>query len=245
MRQAQYALALDDAEKKGAEQRAKFLAERKKADAAAVQAQRNREAYQELLKKGQAAMAAKQYGAAVASYGAAAKLFRTDAALTGLKTSEDLRKKELAAVQAAAEQKKRDARVKELLAEGNAALQKNENSKAAALFRDAAKLSPGNVEPLTGQRRAEYALNAAGAEKKKRAAFEKAMAEGKSALKAGKNKEAAGSFQAALNLYPADAEAKKLLAQTQTLTAVKPTIVPLTGTPRRIISSPCRRGGRR
>jgi tetratricopeptide (TPR) repeat protein len=214
--QAQDALALADAEKKGAEAKRKLEEEQKKRDAAALQAKRNREAYLEALKKGDDAVTAKKYTDAVGQYQAALKLFRTDLVLSKLKSAGDLLAREKAASDAKQAEIKRAAQVKDLIVQGQKALAANKYTQAVDLFKQARKLAPDNVEALTGLTRAERERDAEAARMRARedaknrdAAFAGWMKQGDKALAAKRYADAGKAYDEALKLKPGDATAIK------------------------------------
>jgi tetratricopeptide (TPR) repeat protein len=155
VRQAQDALALADAQKRGAEAMRKLEEERKKREEAALQAKSNRDAYLDSLKKGDDAATAKKYTDALGHYQAALKLFRTDLVLSKLKSVSDIVVREKAASAAKEAEAKRATQVKDLLGQGQKALAAKKYTQAVELFKQVRKLAPDNVEALAGLTRAE------------------------------------------------------------------------------------------
>jgi tetratricopeptide (TPR) repeat protein len=249
VRQAQEGQALAAAEKKGAAARAeaerRLAEERKKREAADAAAKRNQDAYLGALKEAQKAVAEKRYDQAVAHYQSALKLFRTDAALTGLKQAEDLRDRDRAAQDAArkraSDEAQRVARVKALVGEGQKALAAKQFDKAVAAYQEAKRLAPADVEVLAGLSRAERERDAWSAknreaadlakrqaeakrkadeaakveEARRNAEFARLTSQGQAALTAKRYAEAVAAYQAALKLKPADAGAAKALREAQ------------------------------
>src|SRR5262249_31864576 len=223
VRQVEAAKALAAAEKKGAEAKReaerRLAEEKKKREAADALAKRNQDAYLDALKRAQKALGEKRYDEAVASYQAALKLFRTDAALTELKQAEELRDREKARL--AAEKAKRDeeanraAKLKGLLAEAQKALDAKQFDKARGLYREATKLAPGNAEALAGLSRAERERDAWAARNREAAEAARRQAEvkrlvglGKAKLKAKDYEGAVTALREAAKLDPKDADAQ-------------------------------------
>jgi tetratricopeptide (TPR) repeat protein len=206
------------AEAKGAE-KAKIEAERKKREAAERKLQQDREAYLAAIKKGQDALVAKKYDEAASQYQAAAKLFKTDAAINGLKVAEDLRARERARVDAENKAKeataRNAARLKELIDQGKKALSAREYAKAVERYSAAVNLAPGNVDAVAGLRQATRERDAEIARQGRQTTIAKHIAAGKASLAKKQTAEAIKSFNAALNLDPENAEARKLLADAQ------------------------------
>jgi tetratricopeptide (TPR) repeat protein len=231
--QAQDALALADAEKKGAEAKRKLEEERKKREAEALQAKRNREAYLEALKKGDEAVTAKKYADAVSQYQAAMKLFRTDAVLSKLKTTGDLLAREKAAIAAREAEAKRSAQVKDLLGQGQKALDAKKYAQAVDLYKQVRKLAPDNVEALAGLTRAERERDAEADRirrereakarpidpkaKQREEDYKLAMDAARAAVKKNNLPGAINAFKEALRLKPGDPTATEALASAQKL----------------------------
>jgi tetratricopeptide (TPR) repeat protein len=200
---AQEGHALLEAEKKGAAARAeaerRLAAEKKKRDADAAAAKLAQDTYSAALKNAQKALAEKNYDQAVTHSQSAVKLFRTDAALTGLKHAEDLRNRDRAARAAekrrAEDEAKRVARVKALLGEGQKQLAAGQFDKSVAAYAEAKKLAPSDVEVLTGLSRAERERDAWLVRNREAA---KRQAEAKRLLDLGKTKLARREYDAAV-----------------------------------------------
>jgi tetratricopeptide (TPR) repeat protein len=212
--QIQDELTLAEAEKKSAAERKRAEDELKKRLAAQALAKKNQEAYQTALGRGQQALAAKRWDEAVVEYSAALKLFRTDAALSGLKTAQDSLAAEKKRKEEAA---KKDRRLKDLLAGAQKAMTARDYVTAVKLYRQATQESPGNAAILARLSEAEHArdaaLNKAKLEKDRKNAFDALMRTAKAALSQNKKPQAAKLLRQALELYPDNAEAKALLAK--------------------------------
>jgi tetratricopeptide (TPR) repeat protein len=224
VQQAQRGLTLVEAEKKGAAERLKAEEEVKKRAADQALARKNQETYSAALTAGQKAVQAKRYDEAIAQYTAALKLFRTDAALSGLKTAQDLRKREQDALAAETKRKADEAnrtrKVKDLVAQGQKALSANQQTKAADLFRQAVRLAPDSAEAQAGLSRAEQELAAQAArtraavqEKERLKTFKSLFDRAKAEAAKNRKPEAIKLIRAALEFDPNNAEAKTLLAK--------------------------------
>jgi tetratricopeptide (TPR) repeat protein len=209
--QAQDALALADAEKRGAEAKRKLEEERKKREEAALAAKRNREAYVEALKKGDDAATAKKLTEAVGHYQQALKLFRTDLVLSKLKSASDVLAREREASAAKEAETKRKAQVRDLVSQGNKALAAKKYTQAVDLFKQARKLAPDNVDALTGLSRAERErdmeagrLREREMAKQRDIAYAGWMKLGDKALAGKKHADALKSYEEALKIKPGD-----------------------------------------
>ena len=223
MSDSRHELALLDAAKKGAGEKAKVEADRKARVSADAKSKADHDAYDSAVKKGQAAVAAKSYDEAIASYTAASKLFRTDAALGGIKAATDSKARDQKAAADAAmarnQSVQRAARVKVLVGQGNAALGKKEYAKALGLFQEAKKLAPEDVPVAAGLSQAQHARDAEVVGMRRdadaKALVARQMVAGKAALGKKQFAEAATAFRAVLSADAANAEARKLLAQAE------------------------------
>jgi tetratricopeptide (TPR) repeat protein len=216
IQQAHDGLALAEAEKKGAEAKRKAQEELKQRQADLIQAQKNQTAYLTALEAGQKAVQTGRYDEAITQYNAALKLFRTDVAQSGLNTAQELRKRQIESQTIAANTAKQ---VKDLLAKGGKALAANDHVKAIDLYRQAIRLAPGNAEAQAGLSRAEQEqaahqarISAAARDKERQKAFQGLMSTAKTAISKNRKADAAKMLRQALDLYPDNAEAKKLLA---------------------------------
>lgn len=226
LEQVRTSLALAEAEKKSAAEKAKLQEEMKRRAEAERKQAEDRTAYLAALGKGQEAVQAHRYAEAVAQYQAAAKLFRTDAALSGLKAAEELHKREEAALvaqkKAKEEEEKRAARLGNLLEQGKQALAARQYDRAVAAYREAKTLAPTNVDVLGGLSRAERERDAEVARirreqemKTRQTEVARLLATGNAALAKKQFAAAAASFQKARTLDPAHPEIEPLLARAQ------------------------------
>src|SRR5262249_19885662 len=181
--------------------------------AARALAEKNQKSYLAALDQGRKALQGKEYSQAITHYSTALKLFRTDAALNGLKTAQELDRQHKAVLAAQAQAKldeeNKKKRLASLLADGRKSLLAKDYGKAAEFYRQATRLVPGNSEALTGLGKAEHEL---AAERDRRRAHDGLIRTGQSALAKNRKAEAASMAQQALRLYPDSAAAKKLLA---------------------------------
>jgi len=97
------------------------------------------------------------------------------------------------------------------------AVKKQNYQGAVFSFKEALRLMPGDKAAQEGLAAAEAALKTATDNAKNKQAFNQLMTQGKSALATKRYAEAAGHFQAALKLFPNDAEARKGLTDAQQL----------------------------
>ena len=161
--------SLAEARKKGEQARAeaerKLAEEKTRREKADAEARRTQDAYAAALRKAQQAVADRHYEQAAAAYREAAGLYKTDAALTGLKQTEELRDREKAQADAALRQRaaeaQRVARVRELTDAGRRALDGKQYDRAVEAYREASRLAPGDVETRAALARAEHARDAA------------------------------------------------------------------------------------
>jgi tetratricopeptide (TPR) repeat protein len=157
--------ALADAKKKSEqarlEEEKRQAAERQKRADAEAAAKKKQEQYTAALARAQKALGEKKYDEAVAAYQEAGQVFRTDAALSGLKQAQELRDRDRrereAAEQQKAEEQKKAEQVRKLLADGQKALDAKQYDQAVQIYHDANKLAPGNVDVLAALSKAEHA----------------------------------------------------------------------------------------
>jgi tetratricopeptide (TPR) repeat protein len=231
LQDAQHAIALEEAAKKSAAEKARVVAEQKKREEAERKLKLDRESYLAAIKKGQDALVGKRYDEAVSAYQQAAKLFKTDAALSGLKTAEELRGREKARLDAERQAKEqaaqRTARMKQLIDQGGKLLAARQYAKAVESYREALKLAPGNVDAAAGLSRAERERDAEAARvaaalakkpaapavdpkvKAQQEAYQKAMAQAKALFAQKKFADAIKAYDQALIAKPGDAAAIK------------------------------------
>lgn len=223
-------LARASAEKKGAAAKAeleKQLNEEREARAAAeAEAARNRQLYQQLLAQGQQFLKQQKFAEAEEPLLKAQKLFRSDAVLTALQQAQAGKAQAQAQLDAErrkqAELQKQNDLLKQQLADAQTALAAKQNEKAVALFREAKKIAPTNVDVLAGLAKAEQARDQELAaarrvteDKSKREDFQRLLAAGKANLEGKNYKAAALALAAALKLAPNDKDAKDALAQAE------------------------------
>lgn len=221
------------AQKKDAQTRAelerKLEEERKRREQAEAEARRNQERYTQALELAQRAQAEKKYDQAAVQYQEAAKIYRTDVVLTGLRQVEEARAREKAEAEAARkkhlEEQKQAQEVQRLLGDGWAALKAGKLDAAFKAFTDAKKLAPSNVDVLAGLAEAEQAREEAAArtrrqqedarvqaEAKKRAGeFDQWMRQGRTALAAKQYDPAIQAFREAQKINPKDQASAALL----------------------------------
>lgn len=195
--------------------------ERKDREAADAKAKKTQDDYLAALDRGRDLVLAKKYDEAITQYQSALKLYKSDAALNGLKSAELLRKQEREAAEAKkaaqlAELKKAD-QIKDLLTQAGKARESKQYVKAKDLYRQVGKLSPGHVEALAGISRAEREesdelarLRREQAEKERLKTFTTQLTAAKAALSKKDRPGAAKILAEALKLYPDNAEVKKL-----------------------------------
>jgi tetratricopeptide (TPR) repeat protein len=131
-------------------------------------ARKNQELYTQSLRLAQNALTDKRYDEATSHYQAAAKVYRSDAVLTGLQQADDGRKQVQAAARAAEQKKTEAARrsddVQRLAMQGRLALEAKQYSKAVEALRAARQLAPDNVDVLTNLAKAEQSQARSAAE---------------------------------------------------------------------------------
>jgi tetratricopeptide (TPR) repeat protein len=214
------------AERQGAAARAKLeadlAAERQRRADAEAELAKARQQFDLLLREANAALAAEQFERALERYGAAAKLHRTDAVLSGIRSAETgiARRKAIAEAEKTrlAQQEQKAAKLKSVLADANAAMIAKDYGRAVSLFREAKRLAPTNVDALAGLTQAEQKLERVAAEvrrkdedKSRKESFQKLLASGKASLAANRFEAAAIALAEAVRLMPDNAEAKSAL----------------------------------
>jgi tetratricopeptide (TPR) repeat protein len=224
--QANDAVARADADKKGQQAKAdlekKLVAEKAAREKADAEAKQKQDAYQKYLSEAQKAFAEKRYDAALASYDAAGKLFRTDTVLAGQKQVADAKAHDAAQLAAdkhkQEEEQARQANLTRLLKDGQAALDAKQYDKAISLLGEAKKLAPTSVDVQAALSKAQLARDnaikaesAAEAEKKRQADYARLVKDGRDALTAKKYDDAIKSFGDALKVQPGDRDATALL----------------------------------
>jgi tetratricopeptide (TPR) repeat protein len=145
---------LADARKKGEQARVeaerKLAEEKARHEKAEADLRQKQEAYNATLGRAQKALGERHYDAAVADFQEALKLYRTDAALNGLRQAEQARDHEKALAEAEqrrkSEEAQKAARLKELTDAGRRALEAKQFDRAVQSFRDASKLAPSDVD---------------------------------------------------------------------------------------------------
>jgi colicin import membrane protein len=146
--------------------------------------------------------------------------------LTGLRQAEEgmSRKKARAEteVRKKAEEDRKAEELRQKLTQADAALAANLYERSLALYSEALKVSPGNVDALAGQSKAQQLKEESAAktlrlkeEKERRTAFRTLLSSGKANLAAKQYDAAVLALTEATKLDPADAEAKAALAEAQ------------------------------
>jgi predicted Zn finger-like uncharacterized protein len=158
-----------------------------------------------LLKRGEEALAKKQFEEAEKAYGDALKLFPADPdALKGLVAA----KAALASATSSKEDaEKRRADVARLVKEGKAAMEGKQFALAVRLFESARQLAPADSEVIKSLAEAQAAADADKDQKQKLAEYQTHMDAGRAALEAQRYPDAIREFQAAQRLIPADVQA--------------------------------------
>ena len=217
--ESQHALSLASA--KGAAEKRKLEQEQAARVARDAATAKKRSLYASSLDAGAADAKAGRYGEAVAKYEAASKLFPGDpVAANGLKAARELKSRQEAAARASAgaAQKRKD-HLTQLSAQARAAEGKRDFRKAADLWREAARLAPGDLALQAAMHKAEGGRDAEASrarremeEKGRKAAVARLVAAGK---KARTPREAIDAYRRALAQDPANAEARSLLAKAE------------------------------
>ena len=192
----------------GQERLALRLAEEKKQleeERAKLDEEKRRLELDGLLKRGDAALAEKQYEDAEKAFAAALKLAPADAAaLKGLVAAQAA----LASVTTAKEDaEKRRADVARLLKEGQAAMGDKQFALAVRLFDSARQLAPADTAIIKALAEAQAAADSDKDQKQKLAEYQTHMDAGRAALAAQRYPDAIREFQAAQRLLPADVQA--------------------------------------
>jgi tetratricopeptide (TPR) repeat protein len=224
LQQARDGQAQEEARKKGAEAERRLAEEKARRDQAEAEARRKQQEYLLALDKAQKAVAAKRYDEALSHFQEAEKLFRTDVVINGLKQAQELRDRERAQRDAEQrrqmEEKRRVEKAQALLVEGRKAADTQQYDRAIQLLREANGLAPGNVDILTALGKTEQARDAMAArarqqadQEQRLATLRKLLGDGKAQLAARRYEEAAKSYQDALKIDPANAEAKAALRE--------------------------------
>jgi tetratricopeptide (TPR) repeat protein len=206
---AEHAIALAEAEKKGAAAKAeaekKLEKERKDREAAEAETRKKQESYVGAMKEGQKALGEKRYDQAIGHFETARKLFATDAALTGLHQAEFRKQLEL----------------------GKSKLAAKQFAEAVTALRKATELEPGNVEAKNLLAEAAKGLIPPSKPDPKKLAqikadYDLAMSAGKDAMAKKNYQGAINAYTEALRLMKDDkaalagrAEAERLLAESK------------------------------
>src|SRR5262249_33068977 len=224
------AQALAEAAKKGEQERAaaearlaKEKADRDKADA---ERKKKEDAYAAHMKAAGEALAARKYDDAVNHYKEAAGLFRTDAALSGLKGATELRDRDKAAREAEAkrkaEEEQKAALVKKSLDDARAATQAGKFDDAVKALDAAARLAPDSVEVKAERARVEAARNdflqknrARVEEERRQAEAYRLMEKGRLDFEAKRYDSAIAALSEAAKLDPKNPIASSLLREAQ------------------------------
>jgi tetratricopeptide (TPR) repeat protein len=195
-------LARIEAERKAlAEEREKLNADGNKLD------------FADFMKKGEAAMAKKDFAAAAKAYGAALALFPNDAdAKKGLTDA-----KIAAAVDGKLneDKEKRKADYAGFMEKGKKALAAKEWSDAVRAFESAIQVMPGDEDANKGLSEARSSLAALQDDKAKSADYQARMDAGREAVKNGRYPDAVREYLAALRLVPGDDAATKALQEAE------------------------------
>jgi predicted Zn finger-like uncharacterized protein len=190
------------------ERLARQLAEEKKQlaeERAQLDEGKRRLEFEGLLKRGDEALAKKQYEDAEKAFGDALKLFPSDAdALKGLVAA----KAALASASSSREDaEKRRADVVRLVKEGKEAMEAKQFALAVRLFDSARQLAPADTEIIKALTEAQAAADADKDQKQKLVEYQTHMDAGRAALAAQRYPDAIREFQAAQRLIPADVQA--------------------------------------
>jgi tetratricopeptide (TPR) repeat protein len=199
--QERLALRLAEDKKQLDEERAKLDEEKRRLELAG------------LLKRGDDALAKKQYQEAEKAYGDALKLFPADPdALRGLVAA----KAALASASTSQEDAgKRKADVARLVKEGQEAMAGKQFALAVRLFESARQLAPGDSAIIKALTEAQAAADADKDQKQKLAEYQTHMDAGRAALAAQRYPEAIRELQEAQRLIPADVQAGLALRQAE------------------------------
>ncbi|MCI0464360.1 MAG: tetratricopeptide repeat protein [Gemmataceae bacterium] len=198
--------------------------ERERRIKAEAEAKRNQALYQQALELAQKAMAAQNYDLAHAKYEEAARVFRTDVVLTGLREAETRRTEARARAERERTKQQQEqakaANLRRLLAEGQAALATGKHDQAVKSFAEAKGLAPDNVDILVGLSKAEQARDRARAEARSRdqekerlGAFRKLLDAGQANLANKQYDAAVLTLDEAMKLKPGDPTALQARAQ--------------------------------
>ncbi|MFO0965171.1 MAG: tetratricopeptide repeat protein [Gemmataceae bacterium] len=204
----------------------KLAAEKTRRIAAEKEAKRNQDLYEKAFALAQDALKRHDYDGAHARFEEASRVFKTEAALAGIRAAESAKAKEAAERDAATKAKRdeteRADRLRKLLADGAAFLEAKAYQKAAEAFRLAKGLAPGNLEALTGLTKAEQAearvladARRKGEEATRLKDLDRLVRTGQDNLKSKQFEAAVVAFQEALRLKPGDAALKGLLASAE------------------------------
>lgn len=177
----------------------------------------------QLLGDGKAALDAKEFGKAVQAYQQAKNLAPDNLdVLAGLSQAEAARVKFQAAAQRQADDAARQKEFQRLLQSGQANLKAKQYDAAALALNEALKLRPSDAAAATalqevelGRKSASLSAQAAVAAKKKTAAYQVLMADGRRALEAKRFDDAVKSFAEAQKLLPGDQTSAGFLKDAQ------------------------------
>ncbi len=189
---------------------------------------KKREEFDALLRKGRAALTAKQYDDAVQALTTANRLLPEDAAAKDLlRQAEKARNDAKAAVDAQHQQQQRAEQVRQLVATARKALEAKDFTGAERSLAEASKLAPDDkdvarlTQDLAAARKAATASERE--QKQRKADYELALSAGKDAVQKKNYQGAVNSFKEALRLMPGDKvatdlvrSAEKALADAQT-----------------------------
>ena len=200
------------------QQRALEAEKRKKAE----EQQRTAEA-QRLIKEGQTALAAKQFDTASKAFGQAAKLMPGNAeAQAGLAQTEKARQDSLAQSRRQQDDQARLAKYRTALETGRAHLAAKRYDAAVAALTEATKLNPGDPAAAAALKEAEAGRAASQAEaarqlaqKQNAEAYQKWMADGRTALAGQRYDAAIQAFREAQKLQPTDPAATAAIKQAE------------------------------
>lgn len=219
----------------------RLASEKAARERAEVEAKRNRELYTAALTLAQKLLAEQRYEESIPKFREAEKYYRTDVVLTGLRQAEDglTRKKARAEAEERkkAEEERKHQELRQKLAQADAALTAQQFDRSLTLYAEALKVSPGHVEALAGQSKAQQLKQEAATrsqrereaaaavaaeakrkeeEQKRSSEVQKLLVQGRSALGTRDLAGAEIAFEAAAKVAPNHPDLVKARAELQT-----------------------------